>query len=70
MNRAVIAIVMLVGLPMIALAETKQSPPQAPGQSEYAPGQKATKPGEAKKYAPGQKATKPGAAKKYAPGQR
>jgi hypothetical protein len=70
MQRAVTAFLMLLSLPMIALAETKQTPPQGPGQSEHAPGQKATKPGEAKKYAPGQKATKPGEAKKYAPGQK
>jgi len=54
MNRVVIAIVMLVSLPMTVLAETKQTPPPGPGQSEFAPGQKAKKPGEAKKFAPGQ----------------
>jgi hypothetical protein len=45
------------------------------GQSEYAPGQRAKKPGEAKKYAPGQRMHKkdnpksPGASE-YAPGQQ
>ena len=55
-----------------AQAKNKQS---GPGQSEYAPGQKAHKPGDAKKYAPGQRMHKydnpkyPGASE-YAPGQQ
>jgi hypothetical protein len=55
--------------PTFAIAQTKK------GQSEYAPGQRATKPGEAKKFAPGQRMQQkdnpkyPGA-KEYAPGQQ
>jgi hypothetical protein len=55
-----------------AFAQTKKSPPPAPGQSEYAPGHQ---PGDAKKSAPGQRMQKkddpksPGASE-YAPGQQ
>lgn len=71
MNRALAAILVLLGTTTMSIAETKkQPPPQGPGQSEYAPGQKASEPGQAKKYAPGQKAKTPGEAKKYAPGQK
>jgi hypothetical protein len=71
MHRALAAILILLNATTISLAETKQqAPPQAPGQSEYAPGQRASEPGQAKKYAPGQKAKTPGEAKKYAPGQK
>jgi len=61
----------VLALPQIAVAQMKDQP----GQSEYAPGQRATKPGDAKKYAPGQlerqkdKDGKPGA-KEYAPGRQ
>jgi hypothetical protein len=72
MKRTVLAFIILAVLPTFALAQTKksQTPPPGPGQSEWAPGQRATEPGGAKKYAPGQKATEPGTAKKYAPGQK
>jgi hypothetical protein len=71
LHRALAAIIVLLNATSISLAETKQQPPaQGPGQSEYAPGQKASEPGQAKKYAPGQKDKTPGEAKKYAPGQK
>jgi hypothetical protein len=70
MQRTVAALIVLLGASTISVAETKQAPPPGPGQSEYAPGQRATQPGQAKKYAPGQKAKNPGEAKKYAPGQK
>jgi hypothetical protein len=47
-----------------ASAETSKS------SSDFAPGQKQTSPGGAKKFAPGQKQTYPGEAKKFAPGQQ
>jgi hypothetical protein len=68
-----VATVALLGLPNVALAQTKNK--QGPGQSEYAPGQKAQKPGSAKKYAPGQRMHRydnpkyPGASE-YAPGHQ
>jgi hypothetical protein len=70
----VIAAVVALGLPTLAAAQTK-SRPSGPGQSEYAPGQRATKPGEAKKYAPGQRmhnynSPKSPGASEYAPGQQ
>jgi hypothetical protein len=68
MNRAVIAFLILIGMPMVAVAETKKGPAPGPGQSEFAPGHQ---PGPAKKAAPGQiqkKTKKP--AKKSAPGQQ
>ena len=61
----------VLALPCGAMAQTKDKP----GQSEYAPGQRATKPGEAKRYAPGQRMhhynnpKSPGASE-YAPGQQ
>lgn len=64
----------LAWMPTFAVAQMK-NPSKAPGQSEYAPGQRADRPGEAKKYAPGQRRHKkdnpkyPGA-KEYAPGQQ
>jgi hypothetical protein len=67
MKHTVIAFIMLLGIPMVALAETKSGP----GQSEFAPGQQT---GPAKKSAPGQKMQQkdlpaPGASE-YAPGQQ
>jgi hypothetical protein len=64
----------LAWAPTFAVAQMK-NPPKNPGQSEYAPGQRADQPGEAKKYAPGQRRHKkdnpkyPGASE-YAPGQQ
>src|SRR4030095_1694294 len=64
----------LAWAPTFAVAQMK-NPPKNPGQSEYAPGQRADHPGEAKKYAPGQRRHKkdnpkyPGASE-YAPGQQ
>jgi hypothetical protein len=73
MNSLSIAITaaFLLGLPIVAAAQTKVGP----GQSEYAPGQRAKQPGQAKKYAPGQRMHKydnpkyPGASE-YAPGRQ
>jgi len=73
MKRLLIAAtaVAVLGLPPIAVAQTKKDP----GHSESAPGQRATKPGDAKKYAPGQQEHRsdkdklPGA-KEYAPGHQ
>lgn len=65
----------LLGLTGAALAQTEKKPPPAPGQSEYAPGKRATEPGGAKYYASGQRRQKkddpryPGASE-YAPGQQ
>jgi len=66
----------VLGGPLLATAQTKQAQNKdQPGHSESAPGQRATKPGEAKKYAPGQQEQKkdmdkqPGA-KEYAPGHQ
>jgi hypothetical protein len=66
----------VVALPALAIGQTKQAQTKdQPGHSESAPGQRATKPGEAKKYAPGQQERmkdrdgKPGA-KEYAPGHQ
>jgi hypothetical protein len=64
----------LAWAPTFAVAQMK-NPPKNPGQSEYAPGQRADQAGEAKKYAPGQRRHKkdnpkyPGASE-YAPGQQ
>jgi Ni/Co efflux regulator RcnB len=61
----------MFGAPLTAMAQTKNQQ----GHSESAPGQQATKPGEAKQYAPGQqerrmnKDKQPGA-KEYAPGHQ
>jgi hypothetical protein len=76
MKRAltIVSVAVVAGLPLFAVAQPKKSPPE-PGQSEYAPGQRADEPGEAKKYAPGQRRKKsddknyPGASE-YAPGQQ
>lgn len=62
----------ILAVPGIASAQTK-NPAPAPGQSEYAPGQRAQQRGTAKDYAPGQRMHKkdvkgqPGASE-YAPG--
>jgi hypothetical protein len=69
-----VATAALFGLPTVALAQVKNKQ-SGPGQSEYAPGQRAQKPGDAKKYAPGQRMHRynnpkyPGASE-YAPGQQ
>jgi hypothetical protein len=63
----------LLTVPGVLMAQTK-APAPAPGQSEYAPGQRAKGPGDAKDYAPGQRMHKkdvksqPGASE-YAPGR-
>ena len=66
--------VALVGIPTIAMAQSgTKAPAPAPGQSEWAPGQRAKGPGDAKDFGPGhRKQTKdvkgqPGASE-YAPG--
>ena len=62
----------LIGIPAVAMAQTT-TPLTGPGQSEFAPGQRATTPGGAKKFAPGQRMhskdvkSQPGASE-YAPG--
>src|SRR5262245_31562366 len=69
-----VATAAVLGLPIVALAQTK-TPPSGQRQSEYAPGQSAQKPRDAKKYAPGQRMHRydnpkyPGASE-YAPGQQ
>lgn len=69
-----VAAALAIGVPVVALAQTRTSP-SGPGQSEYAPGHRAKKPGEAKKYAPGQQMHRynnpkyPGASE-YAPGHQ
>lgn len=69
-----VATAALLGLPTVALAQAKNKQ-TGPGQSEYAPGQRAQNPGGAKKYAPGQRMHRydnrkyPGASE-YAPGQQ
>jgi Ni/Co efflux regulator RcnB len=66
-----ISVAAMLGAPLAAMAQTKDQP----GHSESAPGQRATKPGEAKQHAPGQqerrmsKDKQPGA-KEYAPGHQ
>jgi len=71
LSRSVLALSMLA-LPAAALAQTK-APAPGPGQSEWAPGQRAKGPGDAKDFAPGQRMHKkdvksqPGASE-YAPG--
>ena len=46
----------LLGMPAIAMAQTgTKTPAPAPGQSEWAPGQRAKGPGDAKDFAPGQR---------------
>ena len=64
------AIAALVAAPTVAMAQKSTTLPNQPGQSEFAPGQRATTPGGATKYAPGQRQTTPGTAKNFAPGQQ
>lgn len=67
-----VLVVALLGIPAVAMAQTK-APAPGPGQSEWAPGQRAKGPGDAKDFAPGQRMHKkdvkgqPGASE-YAPG--
>ena len=62
----------MLAIPAAAMAQTK-APAPGPGQSEWAPGQRAKGPGDAKDFAPGQRMHKkdvkgqPGASE-YAPG--
>ena len=71
LSRSVLAVAMLA-IPAAAMAQTK-APAPGPGQSEWAPGQRAKGPGDAKDFAPGQRMHKkdvksqPGASE-YAPG--
>jgi hypothetical protein len=71
-TRSVLAIALL-GVPAVAMAQTNRAPAPGPGQSEWAPGQRAKGPGDAKDFAPGQRMHKkdvksqPGASE-YAPG--
>ena len=72
-SRSVLAIALL-GIPTIAMAQSgTRAPAPGPGQSEWAPGQRAKGPGDAKDFAPGQRMHKkdvkgqPGASE-YAPG--
>jgi hypothetical protein len=63
----------LLVAPTLAVAQTSKAPAPAPGQSEWAPGQRAKGPGDAKDFAPGQRMQdkdvkgRPGASE-YAPG--
>ena len=63
----------LLAVPATAMAQKSNTLPNGPGQSEFAPGQRATSPGGATKYAPGQRMhskdvkSQPGASE-YAPG--
>jgi len=65
--------VALLGIPAVAMAQKSTTLPNQPGQSEFAPGQRAKAKGDAKDYAPGQRMHKkdvkgqPGASE-YAPG--
>jgi hypothetical protein len=70
-----VLVIALLGVPAIAMAQGgTRAPAPGPGQSEWAPGQRAKGPGEAKDYAPGQRMHKkdvkgqPGASE-YAPGR-
>ena len=72
-SRSVLAIALL-GIPTVAMAQGgTRAPAPGPGQSEWAPGQRAKGPGDAKDFAPGQRMHKkdvksqPGASE-YAPG--
>jgi hypothetical protein len=65
-----IAALGVVALASASLVQAQDKKQAEPGASQYAPGHKAKKPGDAKKYAPGQRADEPGEAKKYAPGQK
>ena len=68
-----LAIAALLVVPTMATAQKSNTLPNQPGQSEFAPGQRATTPGGATKYAPGQRMhtkdvkSQPGASE-YAPG--
>jgi hypothetical protein len=64
------ALAALLVVPATAMAQKSNTLPNQPGQSEFAPGQRAKHPGDATKYAPGQKQTAPGTAKNFAPGQQ
>ena len=69
----IFAVAALLVVPTIAMAQKTNTLPNQPGQSEFAPGQRATSPGGAKKFAPGQRMhqkdvkSQPGASE-YAPG--
>jgi hypothetical protein len=70
-----VLVIALLGVPAIAMAQGgTRAPAPGPGQSEWAPGQRAKGPGDAKDYAPGQRMHKkdvkgqPGASE-YAPGR-
>ena len=68
-----LALAALLAVPTIAVAQKSNTLPNQPGQSEFAPGQRATSPGGATKFAPGQRMhtkdvkSQPGASE-YAPG--
>jgi len=73
LSRSVLALSMLA-IPAAAMAQGgTKAPAPGPGQSEWAPGQRAKGPGDAKDFAPGQRMHKkdvksqPGASE-YAPG--
>jgi hypothetical protein len=69
----ILAIAALLAVPSVAMAQKSNTLPNQPGQSEFAPGQRAKSPGDAKKFAPGQRMHQkdvkgqPGASE-YAPG--
>jgi hypothetical protein len=68
-----LALAALLVVPATAMAQKSNTLPNQPGQSEFAPGQRAKGPGDAKDFAPGQRMQKkdvkgqPGASE-YAPG--
>ena len=68
-----LALAALLAVPATAMAQKNNTLPNQPGQSEFAPGHRATSPGGATKYAPGQRMhtkdvkSQPGASE-YAPG--
>jgi len=68
-----ITLAALLVVPATAMAQKSNTLPNQPGQSEFAPGQRAKAPGGATKYAPGQRMHQkdvkgqPGASE-YAPG--
>ena len=51
----ILAIAALLAVPSVAMAQKSNTLPNQPGQSEFAPGQRAKSPGDAKKFAPGQR---------------
>ena len=67
------ALAALLAVPATTMAQKSNTLPNQPGQSEFAPGQRAKNPGDAKKFAPGQRMHQkdvkgqPGASE-YAPG--